>query len=105
MVQKLLSWISWGLAGLGVLLILSAVLWPLRVPGNLYLGLSLLFLIPIVGLVKLYLRRAPVPTSSLWLIEERSNPILYRFNYLMFLAVCSTLLILVLKMYVATYRR
>lgn len=105
MVQKMLSWISWGLAGLGVLLILSAVLWPLKVPGNLYLGLSLIFVIPVLMLVKGFLRRAPVPTRSGALIEERSNPTLYRFGYLTFLAAFSALLILMLRMYVATWNR
>lgn len=105
MVQRVLSWISWGLAGLGVLLILSAVLWPLEYPGNLYLGLGLLFVIPILSLIKKFLRHAPMPTRYGGLIEERSNPVLYRLGYLTFLAVFSTLLILILRMYFATWYR
>jgi hypothetical protein len=87
MVPRLLSWFSRSLVALGIVLILSAVLWPLKVQANLYLGVGLLVAAAIVKLVTHYLLRTPWPSRSGRPVEAHLNPILYGFSFISSVAI------------------
>jgi hypothetical protein len=98
-IASLLSWVSMGLVATGTLPGVGAVIWPLRSPGAMSLGLALWAAAAFLKIVREYLLGIPFPLNLFRpleslersLIEKRQNPSRYGL-YLLFPLVVSALM-------------
>jgi hypothetical protein len=112
MISAWLSWVSMGLVGIGALLGIGAIVWPLRLPGAISLGLALWAAAVILKIVREYLLGIPVPLNLLSplegheipLLEKRQNPFGYSLYFLLLLAVSVLAFVLLLRSALDAFR-